>query len=227
MSYGFDMNFKHCRSLGDALLLANKAANITFQHLSEQIEDNRCWIPALQYRMSQADERTKRTADDLWLERLLKMSFVWWPEYKLLGLCGAAWPKEVTSLFKKHVYFQNSCDQDYAFSEWKGLGRPFDEIVSVCRDGLEADALSFLKMGRYNPEDFDPTADGEEFDDYYRRWAAYNGIFETLHLNQWLWGQEDDKFVRFSVTPLNCSERTFQAEQILRAYVEQHKDDIW
>lgn len=229
MSYAFTLNFKHCRSLGEALVLANKAADISFQHLNEQIEENKYWIPALQFSRRERSDEEKRKADDLWLERMMKMSFIWWPQHKLLALCGTGWPKEVKALFKSTVGFQNSCDQDYPFSDWKGLRSTLKDIVSECQTGDIETVKKYLNLGREEyPWDLEPedTADEERFS-YFRRSAAYNGIYETLRLDRWLWGHDDPVFMRFSITPLNSSERTFQAEMALKAYVAHHKNDLY
>ena len=228
MSYGFTMHFIHCRGMSDAFLCANVASELFYQDFSEYLEKNKYWIPGLRFASPSKTDCEKRADDDLWLEQVMRMNFVWWPEYKLLALAGSGYSKSVTDLFKSSVYFQNSCDQDYPFDTWKGLRRPFDDIVKVCQDGSAEKVAKYMQMGRNFPMEYAPdTEDGIRFDDHYRRWAAYNGVFETLRLGKWLHGQSDDAFVRFALTPLNSSERVFDAQMMLRSFVERHEKDLW
>ena len=227
MSYGFTINFKHCPTFGDAMLTANKVSELIYANLDAVLEDEECFIPSVRYSFRDIAERERQIEDRAWLHRLLTLNFVWWPQYRLLGFVGPTWPKEALDVFTGKVYFQNSCDQDYEFSEWESFGVPFKAIVSECQNGDIETVKKYLNLGREEyPVELEPedTASEENFA-YYRRWAAYNGIYETLRLDRWLRGHEDPAFMRVSITPLTSSEREFEAEQKLKAFVKNSKED--
>ena len=219
MSNAFTLNFRHCRSLGDAMLVATKTADAVYAGLKDLLEENRYYIPSIRFDFNDMSDQEKRVRNDAWLESLMKMNFIWWPQYKLLAFSGDGWPKAALSLYKRKVFFQNSCDQDYGFSEWKDLRAPFKEIVQTCHEGTLEDVAKMMNMGRPYPWEFE-IEDGEDEEAlaYYRRSAAYNGIYETLHLDQWLYGQEDCTFIRFSLSALNSQEREFNASMYLKGY---------
>ena len=221
MSYGFTMNFKHCPTFGDAMLTANKVSELIYANLDAVLEDEKYFIPSVRYSFRDVVD------NGAWLHRLLTLNFVWWPQYRLLGFVGPAWPKEALDVFAGKVYFQNSCDQDYEFSEWENFGAPFNAIVSDCQTGDIETVKKYLNLGREEyPVELEPedTASEENFA-YYRRWAAYNGIYETLRLDSWLWGHDDPAFMRVSLTPLTSSEREFEAERKLDAFVKNLKEN--
>lgn len=210
MSYGFDLNFVNCKDLPDAFNRALQTTEACYAHLKELLDREYVFIPSVRYCLSGDHKK----ANELWLTRLLEMNFVWWPEYKLLGLVGGGWPNAVLHMFTKCVYFQDSSDQNYDFDTWEGLKEPFREIVDTCEHGKLCDVASYMLFNRHSPETyaFEYYAGMEK---YYRKSAAYNGIFETLHLDNWLYGKDDDAFVRFTLTPLNSQERQLDASILL------------
>ena len=132
-------------------------------------------------------------------------------------------------MFKLRVDFQNSCDQDYTFATWKGLRSPLKDIVFNCQKGDTETVMKYLNLGREEyPWDLEPedTADEERFS-YFRRSAAYNGIYETLHLDQWLWGKQDDTFIRFTLSALTTPERRFDAQRLLQGYAARRANDLY
>lgn len=105
-------------------------------------------------------------------------------ERQLLTLFGV--PDAARAVFDGTVYFQNSCDQDYERSEYKGI-KPFEDIWDKWNNVPEADILKYFAtehncslyddIRREDPEKFK-----EEFDRriaYYRRDAAYNEIWKN------------------------------------------------
>lgn len=220
MSYGFDMCFRSCPSLNVAFLLARLSTETCYANLRELLEREYVFIPSVRYSISGSPD----AANELWLTRLLQMDYVFWPKYNLLALVGAAWPKAVMEMFSNQVYFQNSCDQDYDFSDWEGLSAPFRKISKTCQQGKLSDVEAYMQLGRHSPEDYSFENYGCA-ESYYRRSAAYNGIFETLRLEKWLWGQEDESFFRFTMTPLNCVERSHEAVRLMRALLHTNTDE--
>ena len=55
---------------------------------------------------------------DMWVQDIFQVRFVYWPQHKLLALCGDNYPEAVESLFGPQVAFQNCTDQDYEVDVW-------------------------------------------------------------------------------------------------------------
>ncbi len=220
MSYGFDLNFKAGCDMGDAFAVAHAASEAVYRNRKQFLESEDVFIPSVRYPSLRDDHQLARAENRLWLEKLMKMNFIFWPQYGLLALVGAGWPKEALRDFDASVCFQNSCDQDYDFSEWKFLPHPLQNIVSECRGGDVETVKKYLNLGRerYPMEIEQEELASEESLAYYRRSAAYNGVYATLRLDDWLWGVDNPIFVRFSISPLNSQERAYDAYNLLNPY---------
>ena len=127
MSYGFDMGFAQANSLQEAMTIALEytQSQMTEKNIRKTIRDNRYYIPSVRTGYI-ADEESKNrradvladTADRYWLEVLFTFRFLYWEEHKLLGIIMMP-PESASEKWPLSVYFQNSCDQDYPFFEWK------------------------------------------------------------------------------------------------------------
>lgn len=127
MSYGFDMGFAQANSLQEAMAIALEytQSQMTEKNIRKTIRDNLYYIPSVRTGYI-ADEESKNrradtladTADRYWLEALFTFRFLYWEEHKLLGIIMMP-PENASERWPLSVYFQNSCDQDYPFFEWK------------------------------------------------------------------------------------------------------------
>jgi hypothetical protein len=80
--------------------------------------------------------------------------FFYIPAHNLLGVFGT--PDAVHDIFDTTVYFQNSCDQDYDFDEWKGIP-VFEEIAEKWKNATDEETRKKYdeKYGLDDEEDFD------------------------------------------------------------------------
>lgn len=213
MSYGFDMCFKKVSSFAKAMEYANKFVSTwTKEDVYKLIEDEEYFVPSNRYRLE--DNKWKTEIDIGWARNCLSPKFVYFKEQKLLGLLGASWPHR-KEFFKDHIYFQNSCDQDYDREDWGNI-KYFTDIWDECQNAdLDALAESYAKKYNYKKEevlkewqiDYEDGIDDKHLD-YRRRSMAYDTIYENLHLDSWLWGEEDDDtYVRFAINWINTTER--------------------
>lgn len=214
MSYAFDLNFIHCKDEGEAFGIARKATEALWNGIDDFLEDERFYIPALRNGDIPGD------VDRFWLDRSMKMRFAFWPEYELLALLGAGWPQTIKRLFKKTVCFQNSCDQDYSFNTWKGICQIFDNIVNLYENSDRLAAISMIEeipSGIVTDEILREYEDTD--DEYLTRSAVYKAVYDTLDLDRWLWGKDSKHFIRFTMSPLDTSEREFDAWIKLEKFV--------
>jgi len=217
MSYGFTLNFKHLDDgLAAVMPFAQSVADKVYGNLESFLRENYVWVPSIRNPwMSDIDESFKNRINAGWIEKVMKLDFIWFKEFNLIALSGDFGIDEVGKLFQSKVYFQNSCDQDYELSSWSCPCEPFVSTVEICKNANFETAQQLLAE-RY-PSGID--IEKEEFDEdpgYYSRWAAYQKIFNDLDLGYWLYDKPSEKFFRFSLSALNSDEKSFQAELLLK-----------
>jgi hypothetical protein len=218
MSYGFSMGFAHANSLQEAMKIALEytQSQMTEKNVKKTIKDNRYYIPSVRTGyIADAESKTRMadvladTADRYWLEALFTFRFLYWEEHKLLGI--VMMPSESASeKWPLSVYFQNSCDHDYPFSEWKEGNIPF--FVNAV-----------AKAENYTTEEIRAKVDYEIEDDdieYFRRSTCYDDIFETLAFDSWLYNHDTDvPFVTFALQGIRNEAERYR-------YLQWLKDDI-
>lgn len=136
----------------------------------------------------------------------LSFRFLYWEEHKLLGIVMMP-PESVNEKWPLSMYFQNSCDQDYPFFEWKEGNIPFF-------------ANAAAKAENYTAEEIRAKVDYEIEDEnleYYRRSTCYNDIFEELALESWLYNHcTDVPFVTFALQGIQNEAERYQYLQWLK-----------
>ena len=140
------------------------------------------------------------------------MRFVYWDSQKILGLeIDNPEANGLGEFFDHSIYFQNSTDQDYDIDVWPTSCPWFSEIVanhsSITVQGL-------LKKERWNGT---TAKDMEENFLYYVRSDIYGDVYSGLCLNNWLYGEEDRTFRRFSMAALQSTEDLMMAERLARS----------
>lgn len=180
---------------------------------NESIKDNRYYIPSVRTGyIADAESKTRRadvladTADRYWLEALFTFRFLYWEEHKLLGI--VMMPSEsVSEKWPLSVYFQNSCDHDYPFSEWKEGNIPFFMNAAA-------------KAENYTAEEIREKVDYEIEDDdieYFQRSTCYDDIFETLAFDSWLYNHDTDvPFVTFALQGIRNEAERYRYLQWLK-----------
>lgn len=221
MSYYFTMNFVACENKGAALELMSQAGKNLFESRKAFIEEEAHFIPSVRYAYS--NKHNMCAENELWVLELFQQDFVWWEEHKLLALQGGAWPNSVTNLFAKSVYFQNSCDQDYAFSEWEGIHPFFDQLLTEVRSASRERILELKGLGYPG---FDPTDYQDSDTEYLRRSAMYNAVYHKLGLDEWLYGVHiGTPFERYTMTPIDSTERGYDVKRIVASVAQAYNQN--
>lgn len=112
MSYSFGLYFKQCESFEEGFETALSAKKLLVENMRDYIRDNVNSCPTINF------DKSNPMADRYWLNSLFSMKFIFFRKYNILALSGFHYPDVVEELFNGHIHFQNSGDQDYAFSEW-------------------------------------------------------------------------------------------------------------
>lgn len=193
MGYRFGMYFAKCASRAEAFEIACK-----FVDQFEDLERAKKHIRANSHNMPMSGRLTaeKRIQLSMWIHNNFKFNFVYWESQGLLGLFGDNYYG--TTMFLKHIVFQDSTDQDLDLSTWEGIA---DDVVSICSE-ITADEL--LKSGKFNGYSISELENKLEF---YSRTFAYELIFERLYLYDWLYEQPCNKFYRFSLNGIKTIEQ--------------------
>lgn len=170
MSYSCSISFKTIKEgeVYSFFQVFKKEVNAKFCEIAN---DNKTWLPSIRYdyRYRDLPEDVRDEIDRAWAHNsMFKYRWFYLPEHQLLGVFGIE--ECVKPLFDLTVYFQNSCDQDYEFEEWKGI--PIFESIAEkwATASTEAVAKKYKESGW--GEDFE-----ESEADYYRRTFAYDEIW--------------------------------------------------
>lgn len=230
MSYGFNMCFWQVSCFAEA---TKKAAEVvealsTPARMKKRIEDDLIFAPSIRYFTPNKDWRTAIRADGYWLYSLFNHHFVYWEDQQLLGMAGYLpedWDEE-----KNDVYFGNSCDRNFEFSEWPTSIEFFAQKVQKYQ-ALAALAPmqclnELLAQGHLDASDMEEiTEQNAAYKAEYRMLTAlYDDIFETLDLHRWLYGNESSKFKRFSLNSIQCIEQYYDFSRFLRKLVQRDRE---
>ena len=221
MSYAFGMYFIEMSQV-NVLPFVDQVCDELANSSKEYIERNVFYIPSLRYKSE--DNRI----DDYWLNTLFEISFVYWPEKQLLGLCGYEYPDNVKEMFNSFIYFQNSTDRDYDYADWPA-SYVFQKHV---HDSVVMDKKSVIQ--KYMKVNNCDSKEAKEFYDsdphYFRRSLVYDSVYKDLALDEWLWGKDNPSFIRFTVQSINDDKKKFNAltqmASIRKSFLEEcEKDD--
>ena len=188
MSYGFDMFFKECKPedvLDTCLDIVKRIINNPDKHIRSSIY----YLPSIRHNIN------AYPGDELWLYSLFNFKFVYWSQFNLLGLCCRDFG-DAEKDFNKHVYFQNSCDQDYEYEDWPDIKCFSDIIFQVVNMSIKQLVANF---DSYTIEEISRDIN------YYKRCLVYSEIYDTLDLDNWLYGH-DGNFKRITINGIESSE---------------------
>lgn len=200
MSYSFEMTFMSAMDKTNAFAKADQFVKSLMEpeNAKKMIQSNLLYF--MHYaKLSQGQQPSGLSACYLeaWLSTIFTARFTYWPEHKLLGILGGAWPEKCLALTAGTILFQNGTDQDYEEELWPKL--PF------FREQIEAvEKFSVKEMAQI--ADLDP-ADIEKNPEYWRRSTIYQKIANTLKLDTWLYSfREPANFERFAMNGITCSD---------------------
>lgn len=186
MSYAIDLSFKEMRK-DEIFDFIQKFKNLVVdpKAVRERIRENfgfskRC-VPILNKDIDdfEVEDRIIR-----WIDRLFSFKFIWLERYSLLA-CVISEDCLANKLFDDHIFFQNSCDQDYSYDSWEKI-RPFKEISdSVKKLAMDEEGISRLRELSKNFKYVDwfegPLSDFTENEfEYYKRSLVYKMIFDPI-----------------------------------------------
>lgn len=204
MSYGFSMLFKQLKENESPLKfiesVKNDVANRSVDILKRSLVP---YLPSLDRRFGKEykiDDNWHIRAsglDEEWLQHVYDMDFVYWEDEYLVGMCCGSW-YDNPCMFDTEFYFQNSTDQDYEFDCWSDDIDAFYkaklEVVDLAAKDIHSKYLSYCDL-----------EDVQEYPEYYRKVALYENVFNRLHLEDWLTGNNKDNpsFTSIRVNPIS------------------------
>lgn len=213
MSYYLDMGFVNVKDKIDAINIAMEFCNKVKKDYKEMLDIQKYYIPEI--RMGEKH----RCANMYWLYGAFTFNFVYWDEFKLLGIKGCGFPGETRKMFDIYIPFQNGTDQDYEFEEWGNSINIFNEIVEKFKKAdttLIKDTI-IKKWGSWEEE-------MNEDIEYYRRTSVYEEICQRLDFYQLL-DDNDGNFERFSICAINTQSELMDASQYIRYLVYKEKEE--
>ena len=135
------------------------------------------------YLFKNDSEYAKEQLDRAWMRNsIFSYRFFYIPQHNLLGVFCI--PDAVNDIFDLTCHFQNSCDQDYDFDEWKGIPI-FEQIAEKWKNATDE---AVHKSFEY-PYEHKPPIDY----DYYRRSFAYAEIWKMCE--HYLYSEDDEVYI--------------------------------
>lgn len=159
MSYWCEINFKKMEEKDIIPFLRSLKKRLYFD-FSEIAKDNYVYCPFVKKHLFDLPEKCSDSminepdvfnASSNWACNLFTFRYFYDTEYHLLGVFGV--PNAVKDLFDASIEFQNSCDQDYEASHWRGV-KEFEEIYEkwITKD---VDEIKEIYNEKYSPFNFD------------------------------------------------------------------------
>lgn len=173
MSYSATINFKTVKE-GELYGFLNQIKDACKEKFDEIAKDNFIFMPSINkdYLLKNDSEYAKDQLDRAWMRNsVFSYRFFYIPEHNLLGVFGV--PDGVDEIFDLTCYFQNSCDQDYPFTDWNGIP-VFEEIANKWKNATDSEVIEHYhnRYGGVYEEEWDSDLE------YYRRSFAYDEIWE-------------------------------------------------
>lgn len=184
MSYSATICFKTVKG-NELYSFLKKIKDACKEKFDDIAKDNFLYMPSINrdYLLKKDSEYAKEQLDRGWVRNaVFSYRFFYIPEHNLLGAFSI--PKEVEGIFDLTCYFQNSCDQDYNFEEWKGIP-VFEKIAEKWGNATNEEVY---KNFDYHEED------EESIDyDYYRRSFAYAEIWNMCE--KYLYSEDEVVYI--------------------------------
>lgn len=215
MSYYFSMSFTPVSDKATAYDLCQKAVNLLTEKGPAQCHIKNMYSFLLRRCLFEQTPLTDFIRD-MWIQDIFQIRFIYWPQHKLLALCGDDYPDAITSLFGPSIGFQSSTDQDYDLEVWNPDIKIFQSTI---RQISSANLDTLKSILEYDDED-----DWVVDEDYMRRSAVYRSIFKALDLENWLYGQ-DGRFERIRMSGLTSQEKTLQVQRWAKFIASKYKEN--
>jgi hypothetical protein len=185
MSYYAPINFKIVKE-GELYAFLKKIKDTCKKKFDEIAKNEFIYMPSINkdYLLKNDSEYAKEQLDRAWMRNsIFSYRFFYIPEHNLLGVFSL--PDAVEDIFDLTCHFQNSCDQDYDFEDWKGVPI-FEQIAEKWKNATdEATLAHYNERWREHENKIDY--------DYYRRTFAYEEIWEMCET--YLYHEEDVVYI--------------------------------
>jgi hypothetical protein len=168
MSYSCEIYFKNIKA-DEVYSFFQKIKERAISKTDEIAKENFLWMPSIRNRhlYKDTEDFIVETIDEGWvLNSLFKYRYFYLPQHELLGVLSL--PDGFDDMFDNVSYFQNSCDQDYEFDEWKGIPI-FEQIAEKWKNATDEEVYKTFEY----PDEYEEPIDY----DYYRRSNAYDEIW--------------------------------------------------
>lgn len=186
MSYSATINFKTVKE-GELYAFLKKIKDTCKEKFEEIAKNEFIFMPSInkEYMLKNDSEYAREQLDRAWMRNsIFSYRFFYIPEHNLLGVFGTP----VKDIFDLTCYFQNSCDQDYDFDDWKGVPI-FEQIAEKWKNATDNEVLEHFRKDRcsdWNEEDCSDL-------DYYRRSFAYDEIWRMCE--HYLYSEDDVVYI--------------------------------
>lgn len=201
MSYHVDLSFKAVESREEAMDLGVRFSRMLAQPecAKKLIHDN--------IRYFHGDAKDTISLEG-WLQGLLAVRLIYWPEYKLAAIVGDAYPEACMSEFGLWPHeFQNSCDQDYDLDSWP------KDILFFQKKRATVEGMAFV--------------DSEAGDAAYKQGCTlYEEVFKSLDLDAWLYENPSDAFEMMAFSGIYQSFQFHHLVLIAKAYLKKWSDGM-
>ena len=225
MSYGFSILFKQVNSKEEAMEFALKVTDSVRENALERIQNAKYFIPSHVNFL----EGDNKEADENWLYSCFTNCFTYWEKYHLLGMFETRIPSATRKMFDSSVYFQNSTDQNYDYERWNGISF-FEETRDSILNMTQRDLINILDTHwcyDADDEERDKLFENIQNDEYYRKSAVYNAIFDKLDLDTWMDDEKtSDSFIRFNFCAINGGDTYFKFCNLLKMVKIQCKEEM-
>lgn len=186
MSYYAPISFKTIKE-GELYAFLKKIKDTCKEKIDDIAKKNFHYMPTLNTCKRKifegASDMAKREANEAWVRNsVFSYRFFYIPEHNLLGVFGV--PDAVNKIFDLTCYFQNSCDQDYDFEDWKGVPI-FEQIAEKWKNATDEEVYKSFEYPDEHKEPIDY--------DYYRRSFAYNEIWRMCE--HFLYSEDDVVYI--------------------------------
>lgn len=184
MSYGISVSFKNCEEK-DVYKHIEDFSHLVKKYKFDIIKENGWFLP-----FGECDDTYEETKNIFYVKKLIKdwirdlFNYHIYYSAKIKSLC-IVWNNyhtkidEIKKWFDGYVYFQNSCDQDYDYSEWE-FNEQFKQYISdveFLRDNDRQFKKLYKEITGYK---FNECHDSRKVTDYDRRTLVYEMCYKDV-----------------------------------------------
>lgn len=195
MSYYIELSvYKGLVEEKDALSIAHEFCKNQYQnHIHDTVKDHLIYMPCYDTMHENMNIWDLSRATCLYLKNIFTYKFIYWKEYKLLGIVGRY---SKTDENFQEIVFQNSTDKNQDYEYWAPL-LPLKPIIDKVRNGSIDDIVRqyFIDNRSYIPEEIDEALKKDA--DYYRKTYVHEQLEEKLRIQNILYDHECEDVTTF------------------------------